>query len=362
MKGDEFFVKIASRPPLNRLHPAVGTFFKDYLRGEKPTAFGDRWVINTHFPPYPGRAFDAMAEQFLHPSDGRRLYSVTLAVTNRCRFRCWHCYNAGRSQTDLPRDALKSLAGELQRLGAALVTVTGGEPLLRDDLEEIVGAFDDRTCVNLNTTGWGLTAARARALKDAGLFAAGVSLDSPDPREHDALRGVEGAFAAAMEALAAARQAGLYPYVVAVARRELLRREAFEALIRAALSGGAREVHLLEPVAIGRLASRDEVLLTAEERRCLVGYQLEAARRDDWPAVSTFAYLEGENAFGCGAGLGHLYIDGSGEVCPCNLVPLSFGNILRRPLEDILGDMGECFGRARPSCVARPLAPHIPDA
>ena len=79
------------------------------------------------------------------------------------------------------------------------------------------------------------------------------------------------------------------------------------------------------------------------------------------PGLSSFTYLESPDGFGCGAGLTHLYVDGSGELCPCNLVPLSFGNIQREPLDAILGRMGEHFRLPRPACAGRTLSPFLPD-
>ncbi|HEY5912258.1 MAG TPA: radical SAM protein, partial [Verrucomicrobiae bacterium] len=241
MRGDEFFQAIATRPPFTRLHPRVAAFFKDYLGKEKVVSFRGRSVINTHFPPYPSPAFDRLAGQFAELGNAatRRLYSVTLAVTNRCSFACWHCYNAGRSQVDLPLDALQGLARRLQRLGAVMVTLTGGEPLLRDDLPPIVQAFDSGSCLILGTTGDGLTAERAREMGQSGLFAAGISLDSDREAEHDRSRGRPGAFRLALRALAIARENGLYPYVVSVATREFLQRERFLPFLRFAADAGA---------------------------------------------------------------------------------------------------------------------------
>ena len=363
MRGDEFFAILAARPPFSRLDPALARFFKDYLAHEKAVSFGGRTVINSHFPPYPGRAFDTFLGQFFDlgkSGPARRLYSVTLAVTNRCGYRCWHCYNAGRSQKDLPLESLRRLAARLQEFGAVRVTLTGGEPLLRDDLEEIVGAFDDRASLVLNTTGDGLNADRARALRERGLFAAGVSLDSEDEAEHDRLRGRPGAFRAALDALHAAGETGLYPYVVSVATREFLEPGRFHRFVRFVEGAGAREIHLLEPTPTGRLAGRSDVVLGDAERELLLRYQREAAVRDDGPVVSSFAYLEATGAFGCGAGLTHLYIDGSGEVCPCNLVPLSFGNVEREGLKAALDRMGGIFRLPRTGCIGRLVAGHIP--
>ena len=82
-----------------------------------------------------------------------------------------------------------------------MITLTGGEPLLRDDLEEIVELFDDRSCLIVGTTGDGLSAERAKRLRSRGVFGIGISLDSTDEQEHDRLRGMKGAFRTALSAL-----------------------------------------------------------------------------------------------------------------------------------------------------------------
>lgn len=112
MRGDEFFAEISKRVPFTKLHPSVAAFFKDYFRQEKVVRFGDRFVVNTNFPPYPSGAFDRLTELFGELGDAatRLLYSVTVAVTNRCPFNCWHCYNAGRSQADMPLADVQTLA------------------------------------------------------------------------------------------------------------------------------------------------------------------------------------------------------------------------------------------------------------
>jgi MoaA/NifB/PqqE/SkfB family radical SAM enzyme/SAM-dependent methyltransferase len=363
MRGDDFFVQVSQRPPFSKLHPKLAAFFKDYLSREKIIRFGDRLVLNTHFPPYPSKAFDNLVEgfRFLGDLDQRRLYSVTLAVTNRCTYHCWHCYNAGRSQADLPLETLKGLAVQLQDMGAVSITLTGGEPLLRGDLEQIAALFDERCCLILGTTGAGLTARRAERLRRSGLFAVAVSLDSVEEEEHDRLRGQKGAFRTALRALRIAAENGLYPYITSVATREFLEPGHFMRFMRFARECGALEVHLLEPAAAGRLSGRTDVLLSAAERQLILDYQKRVAEDEGLPILSSYAYLEGAESFGCGAGLTHLYVDGSGEVCPCQLVPISFGNVSREPLAAILDKMGHYFCRPRAACVGRVLARHIPE-
>jgi MoaA/NifB/PqqE/SkfB family radical SAM enzyme/SAM-dependent methyltransferase len=363
MRGDRFFLEAAKHPPFTKLHPSVAGFLKGYLANEKVVRFGHQWVVNTSFPPYPSHAFDNLAGEFGLLGDGgnSRLYSVTFAVTNRCSFNCWHCYNAGRREEDVPLERLKALATDLQDLGAVIVTLTGGEPLLRRDLEDIVRLFDDRSCVIVGTTGDGLTPQRARDLRAGGAFGVGISLDSTIAEEHDRMRGRPGAFRIAIDALGVARTEGLYPYVVAVATREFLEREPFMRFMEFAGSCGALEVHLLEPSAQGRLEGRTDVLLSGRQKQTILDYQAEIAGDDRLPILSSFTYLESGNVFGCGAGLTHVYIDGSGEVCPCNLVPLSFGNVLGERLAGILERMRTYFRAPRTTCVGRLVGPHLPE-
>jgi len=341
--------------------PNVMSFFQEYLRHEKVISFRDRYVMNTHFPPYPSAAFDRMAEQFaaIGEVDSRRLFSVTLAVTNRCSYRCWHCYNAGRSQSDLPLSAFRSLAAELDRMQTVMVTLTGGEPLLRGDLEEIAAAFGQSICLTLNTTGAGLAYERALRLKESGLFAVGVSLDSGDEQEHDRLRGMPGAFRTALAALNNAERAGLYPYIISVASRSLLESDRFYAFLRFARNAGAREVHLLEPCATGNLTGKHDAMLTERDREVILSYQKSVAADDELPILSTFSYVESPEAFGCGAGVTYLYIDGGGEVCPCNLVPLSFGSIVHEPLPLILERMAMSLRKPHTHCIGQQLSRHI---
>ena len=363
MKGNIFFEQILNTPRFSKMHPKIATFFKAYLSNEKALKFRNRWVLNTHFPPFPSRAFDNLVDHFNRIGDitQRHLFSVTLAVTNRCNYNCWHCYNAGRAQQEISMSIFKKLVADLQALGVVHVTLTGGEPLLRGDLEEIAAFFDDRTYLTLNTTGEGLTQDRVRALRDSGIFAVGVSLDSTDPNEHDRFRGQKGAFDVALKALKLASQNDLYPYVIAVATRDFLRKDKFWTFMKFVSKIGALEVHLIEPSATGKLAGRSDVLLKQADRELMWNYQSAVAKDDSLPILSSFLYLESPHAFGCGAGLTHLYIDGSGEVCPCNLVPISFGNITHEPLLGILNKMSLYFRKPRSGCVAQVLSKHILD-
>ena len=93
------------------------------------------------------------------------------------------------------------MAAELGQRSSLLVSFTGSEPFLRDDLPAIVAATAARHFPLLVTNGWLVSPARARAVWEAGLEAATVSMEDALPERHDALTGVPGSHARAVSAL-----------------------------------------------------------------------------------------------------------------------------------------------------------------
>lgn len=99
------------------------------------------------------------------------------------------------------------LEEQLSTVGRFLISIEGGEPLLRNDLSEIVRILSRRHLTVLYTNGWFLDDAMARTLFSKGLAQVGVSIDHHVPENHDRLRGAEGAFEKAWEAVRACRDA-----------------------------------------------------------------------------------------------------------------------------------------------------------
>ncbi|WP_435349312.1 TIGR04347 family pseudo-SAM/SPASM protein [Haloarchaeobius sp. HRN-SO-5] len=137
---------------------------------------------------------------------------VVWNCTKQCNLRCRHCYAS--ADTDLAPGELsttegKRLLDDLADYGVPVVLFSGGEPLVRDDLVELVGHAADRGLRPvLSTNGTLATPGRAAALRDAGLAYAGVSVDGL-PERNDAFRGEEGAFDAAVRGIEAFLDVGL---------------------------------------------------------------------------------------------------------------------------------------------------------
>jgi len=137
---------------------------------------------------------------------------VVWNTTTGCNLDCRHCYAGARGTPEAGEFDTAEARGLIDELAAYDVPVllfSGGEPLLRDDLVELVEYASDRGLRPvLSSNGTLLTEARARELAAAGIAYAGISIDGL-PDRHDTFRGCDGAFAAASAGIAAAQAAGI---------------------------------------------------------------------------------------------------------------------------------------------------------
>ena len=156
---------------------------------------------------------------------GRPLRDLRISVTDRCNFRCCYCMPRDVFGTDFPFmdhsellsfEEIRRLGAVFARLGVRKLRLTGGEPLLRHGIEQLVEQLvgiegvDD---VALTTNG-SLLAAKAQALRDAGLRRVTVSLDSLDEATFRAISDVKIPVARVLKGIATAADVGLTPVKV----------------------------------------------------------------------------------------------------------------------------------------------------
>lgn len=149
---------------------------------------------------------------------GRPLTDLRISVTERCNFRCLYCHNEGQGSRVAPPQAphedemtvqeIERLVRVASEIGVRRVKYTGGEPLVREDLEAIVAATSPYVETSLTTNG-SMLEHRAQALADAGLTRVNVSIDSLKPEEFETIRG--GQLAPVLRGVRAALDAGLRP-------------------------------------------------------------------------------------------------------------------------------------------------------
>ena len=133
----------------------------------------------------------------------RRPVWCSWQLTDRCNFRCKFCsvWKKPPGSGEMTLEEIRCSAEKLALIGPMMVSMTGGEPLLRKDLASIVRTIGRHHFTFISTNGWLVTREIARELAKAGLWGVGVSLDYADPKRHDEARGIPGAHQRAMEAL-----------------------------------------------------------------------------------------------------------------------------------------------------------------
>ena len=260
-------------------------------------------------------------------------------VSNRCNLTCGFCSFWERPAH--PRDEMtvpefEGISAKLAEAGSMVVSIEGGEPLLRPDIVDIVRAFARYHHPILFTNGWRVTDSLARELWDAGLTEIGVSIDFAVPERHDAHRGAQGTFAAAVRALRALRDTAPHGArqvaVMTVLMHDNL--DQFEDLLRLSAEHGVmHQCTLLSTGGDGRADGGHALPSGGLGARLL---ELKAR----YPHFISFSgYLEGVDGFlagevrtPCWAGERFLNIDHLGEVSPCiEKLHLRAGNIRREP-------------------------------
>ena len=182
-------------------------------------------VLSAETAPEPPALADDDVPQQLVDRYGRTVRDLRLSITDRCNLRCTYCMPAQGLQwlptPDLLTTAELARLGRIavERLGVERIRLTGGEPLLRRDLEEIIGSLSAlRTStgvkpdIALTTNGLGLET-RATGLRAAGLDRVNISIDSLDPQDYAAITRRD-RLADVLTGIAGAQEAGLDPIKV----------------------------------------------------------------------------------------------------------------------------------------------------
>ena len=324
------------------------------FRNERPHWFQDQIRINSAFPPYPSQSFERIVD--IIKNQKRLPHTIDFAVTSRCPYHCPHCSYGNRKKEDLSLNDILQLIQEIKDLGTAILGITGGEPMIRSDLEQIVAACSPELSTILYTTGFNFNKKRAKELHDANLGSIFIGIDSVDTKIQDEVRGNNGSLELGIDALKLCNEVGIYTGINTIATRERIQNGELERIYDLACSLDVGELSIISPVATGQWVGCTNNQLKTNELELLKSIRKSLNRRRSGPIVTTLAEYESEDFMGCNTGYQTLFIDASGEVCPCDFTPLSFGNIKQTPLKDIWKQMGEYFPRPRADCLMREIA------
>lgn len=292
--------------------------------------------------------------------------SLLYEATARCNLRCLHCYNVwkddiGYKQNELPtKKALRLIEKAIHQSRCQQFTFTGGEPTLRDDLEELVGCAAS-LCehVALITNGTLLCEERVKSLIDAGVSLFELPLNSADRTIHNRMAGGIDCFDKVTRAAADIRFYGAELAFVFVGTS--INIEYWKETLELGIALGARgflfnrynaggQCHMQPEQLMPSIEQVREGLAIAEEysRKYEIGIGASIAIPPCLIDPKDFPHV----GFGfCAAGTKRAYytIDPVGNVRPCNHTPTIIGNLFETPLKEIATCQKlKAFRQARP--------------
>lgn len=298
----------------------------------------------------------------------QRPFIVIWETTQACDLACVHCRACAqpvRSALELGTDEAKRLIDQVAELGAPVFVLTGGDPLKRPDIFELVEyATGRRVRISLTPSATPLLTREAiLKLKQSGLARLAISLDGPTAEIHDAFRRVHGSFEWTLRAVQWAREAGLPVQInTTITRHNLQQLDSMISLLDR-LDIVLWSVFFLVPT--GRGSATD--LITAEEfeqvfeklyetsqrvkfdiksteaqhyRRFLLQRRTEEKRRGNGRGASAVDSPKtsdgiGRAPRGINDGKGFVFISHLGEVFPSGFLPISAGNVRKQSLTEL---------------------------
>jgi MoaA/NifB/PqqE/SkfB family radical SAM enzyme len=319
------------------------------LTNAREFALNLRYAFRPHKPVLVARLVNAVLRARLS-SRAPRLRYVDFAVDFLCNLKCAHCFATALEEKERRRMSAADyarVAREAMALGAVNFSFQGGEPLLFSGLSDLIQACrPERNVISVSTNGTMVTPERARALRKSGVDILTVSLDSAVPEEHDAFRGVSGAWKRTVAGIAAARGAGLHVTLASVVTHASLHSRGIADLI-----AFAREerllLYILLPVPIGSWESNTGTLLDEDDLTYIRRLTLES------PYIRT-DFQANLGGYGCGAAKEILYLTPYGDVLVCPYIHVGFGNVFEDDLATIRARALSvpCFQTYHDKCLA----------
>lgn len=265
------------------------------------------------------------------------LQHVYIEVTNACNLRCLHCYNNSgvRIEKEFTIDEIKKVISDLANLNVLNVILTGGEPLLRKDLFEIMEYIRRKPMsVTLFTNGTLLNEEVANKLKDCEVLKVLISLDGANPKIHDDFRGMRGAFEKTINAIKLLRQRGINVTVNICINR-------FNKNEIAQLLQLVRDLRVNDYI-IGPLYSAGRAKGKIEELGISVNEYKKALEKIRFCEKQIFGrdkiFVKPSSIANCGIGMRSIVIKSDGTLVPCTSAEaesFGLGNIRKKSLRDL---------------------------
>jgi len=224
------------------------------------------------------------------------------------------------------------LIQDTQDLGVSVINFVGGEPLMRDDLPEIIKSVDkDFSTTILFTNGWNLLE-RAKELKQAGLDSVYISIDAAIASKHDQFRQKPGLFDKAIAGIRKAKQLGFSCGISTTMTPESFADGELDRIIELGKSIGIHEILVFDALPSGRYKERLDLVDNYNWVEEMINSAKKYNQNPNYPGVVFFAYFSSYKSVGCSCGTSYFYVSPYGDIMSCDFNHAKFGNILEQPL------------------------------
>jgi radical SAM protein with 4Fe4S-binding SPASM domain len=271
---------------------------------------------------------------------------ISWNITLRCPLKCAHCYvDAGDKEAEgvLSTGEAFGVIDQICETGKPIVVLSGGEPLLREDIFAIARYGTEQGLrMVMGTSGYLLDQAMAKKLHEAGIRALAISIDSADPSVHDAFRGIDGVWERAVQAISFCHEEKMGVQINMSVMRSAM--SDVEEVIEVGTALGVRDYQIFFPVPTGRARLIEP--RSAREYEELIRQILIKYRNSDLNIRPTcapqFRRIADDLGItnpawgrGCLAGITYCRIFANGDVTPCPYLPVSAGNVRTTPFSEI---------------------------
>ncbi len=271
---------------------------------------------------------------------------VSWNVTNACNMYCDHCYReAGcKVEEELSTQEAKTLLEQIAKARFKIMIFSGGEPLMRPDIVELV-AYATKLGLRpvFGTNGTLITLEMAKKLKAAGAMGMGISLDSLDKAKHNEFRKFPGAWEGAVRGMENCRKAGL-PFQIHTTVMDWNNAE-LESITDFAVEKGAVAHHFFFLVPTGRAKSIEAESLRAEQyedtltrimkKQQQVDIELKPTCAPQFMRIADQMGIKTRFRRGCLAGTAYCIISPRGKVQPCAYLNMELGDVRETPFDEI---------------------------
>ena len=275
---------------------------------------------------------------------------IDIAYDYLCNLKCDHCAAAKFEKKErriTPKD-LFNLSEQAHELGLCQFVISGGEPLLFKDLDEIIKSLQpDKFHLAMSTNGYFMTKEKAKHLKSIGLDKVKISLDDFNKECHNKNRRDEDAYDKSLTAMENSAEAGINVAIQTVVTHQNCQTGQLEEMAKFAQDHNYA-LDILVVKAIGKLEGRHDLLVTKEDAAYIQNLHsiYPVVHRDTFPAY-------GMNK-GCSCVYSGLHLTGYGDITPCVMMHIALGNIFEESLKDIInrGVSIKHFKEYNPLCLS----------